>query len=59
MFFQHQPQQFPNIKSILCVCSREEVHQVYDTPLLELVFRAATVHRMYNDPRMVSSCPPF
>ena len=27
---------------------------MYDTPLLELVFRAATVHRMHNDPRMVS-----
>lgn len=26
---------------------------MYDTPLLELVFRAATVHRMHNDPRMV------
>ena len=36
------------------LCRREEVHQVYDTPLLELVFRAATVHRMHNDPRMVS-----
>ena len=27
---------------------------MYNSPLLELVFRAATVHRMYNDPRMVS-----
>ncbi|CAK0739029.1 hypothetical protein CVIRNUC_001127 [Coccomyxa viridis] len=36
--------------------TREEVHQVYDTPLLELVFRAATVHRMHNDPRMVQRC---
>lgn len=38
----------------VCWCSREDVHQVYNSPLLELVFRAATVHRMYNDPRMVS-----
>lgn len=27
---------------------------MYNSPLLELVFRAASVHRMYNDPRMVS-----
>lgn len=32
---------------------REEISQVYNTPLLELIFRAATVHRMYNDPSMV------
>lgn len=34
---------------------REEVSEVYHTPLLDLVFRAATVHRMYNDPQMVST----
>ncbi|PNH01015.1 Biotin synthase, partial [Tetrabaena socialis] len=32
--------------------TREEVSEVYSTPLLDLVFRAATVHRMYNDPSM-------
>ena len=32
--------------------SRQEVKEVYDTPLMELVFKAATVHRMYHDPRM-------
>jgi hypothetical protein len=26
---------------------------VYNTPLLDLVFKAASVHRMYNDPQMV------
>jgi biotin synthase len=35
---------------------REEISQVYNTPLLDLIFRAATVHRMYNDPRMVRPC---
>ena len=35
---------------------REEISQVYNTPLLELIFRAATVHRMYNDPQMVRLC---
>jgi biotin synthase len=33
--------------------SREEVTEVYNTPLMELVYHAATVHRMYNDPAMV------
>lgn len=34
------------------VCSsREEVKEVFDTPLMELVYKAATVHRMYHDPR--------
>ena len=34
-------------------CRREEVADVFATPLLELVYHAATVHRMYNDPSMV------
>lgn len=36
--------------------TREEVAEVYSTPLLELVFQAAQVHRMYNDPSMVQRC---
>ncbi|GIL50071.1 hypothetical protein Vafri_6389 [Volvox africanus] len=36
--------------------TREEVSEVYSTPLLELVYRAASVHRMYNDPSMVQRC---
>lgn len=43
----------------LATYRRAEVHSIYDTPLLELVFRAATVHRMHNDPRMVTFPPPF
>ncbi len=35
---------------------------VYNTPLLDLVYHAASVHRMYNDPQMVrsgrQSCQP-
>ncbi len=31
----------------------EEVEQVYNSPLLELVYKAATLHRKYNDPREV------
>lgn len=34
-------------------CRREEVAEVYNTPLLDLVYQAASVHRMYNDPSMV------
>ncbi len=30
---------------------------MFSTPLLELVFHAASVHRMYNDPQMVRSAP--
>ncbi|KAF8066187.1 BIO2 [Scenedesmus sp. PABB004] len=36
--------------------TREEVTAVYDTPLIDLVYKAATVHRMYNDPAMVQRC---
>ena len=31
---------------------RQEVKEVYDAPLMELVYKAATVHRMFHDPRM-------
>ncbi|KAL3130881.1 hypothetical protein ABBQ38_000209 [Trebouxia sp. C0009 RCD-2024] len=36
--------------------SREEVAAVYNTPLLDLVYKAASIHRMYNDPQMVQRC---
>jgi biotin synthase len=29
----------------------DELRAVYDTPLLELVFQAATVHRRHHNPR--------
>jgi hypothetical protein len=32
---------------------RDEVSEVFHSPLLELVFAAASVHRMHNDPSMV------
>lgn len=34
----------------------EEIKAVYDTPLLELVYRAATLHRKYNDTAEVQVC---
>lgn len=30
---------------------------MYNTPLLDLVYKAASVHRMYNDPQMVRLSP--
>lgn len=34
----------------------EEIHEVYNMPLLELVFRAANLHRKYNDTAEVQVC---
>lgn len=33
--------------------SKEELQNLYNTPLLELVFRAATIHREYHNPQEV------
>lgn len=34
----------------------EEVYEIYNMPLLELVFKAATVHKKYNDTAEVQVC---
>lgn len=36
--------------------SREEVEEIYHTPVLELVYEAATVHRAFHDPSEVQVC---
>lgn len=36
--------------------SRDEIQKIYDTPLMELVFRAASVHRQYHDPSKIQLC---
>ncbi|MCB0310732.1 MAG: biotin synthase BioB [Bdellovibrionales bacterium] len=36
--------------------STEEVREIYETPLLELIFRAAEVHRHFHDPSEVQVC---
>lgn len=36
--------------------TREEITEIYNTPILELIYRAATVHREHNDPREVQVC---
>lgn len=35
---------------------RKEIQTIYDTPLLDLVFRAAAVHRQHHDPSKVQLC---
>src|SRR5689334_4254656 len=36
--------------------SPHEIRAIYDAPLLDLVFRAAAVHRQFHDPREVQVC---
>lgn len=36
--------------------SLEEIHEIYNTPLLELIYKAATVHKEYNDTAEVQVC---
>lgn len=36
--------------------TKEEIHTIYHSPILELIYRAATVHRQHNDPQEVQVC---
>jgi len=36
--------------------AKEEIQAIYDSPLLDLVFRAASVHREHHDPRKIQLC---
>eukprot|EP00884_Botryococcus_braunii_P003223 jgi/Botrbrau1/12901/Bobra.0299s0017.1 len=54
--FTEEPRWLRELGVIRNDWTREEVAEVYETPLLDLVYRAATVHRMYNDPQMVQRC---
>ncbi|KAF4315714.1 hypothetical protein BBO99_00009193 [Phytophthora kernoviae] len=36
--------------------TKDEIQTIYDQPLLELVYKAATVHRMHFDPTEVQQC---
>ena len=36
--------------------TREEIAEIYNTPVLELMYRAATVHREHHDPQEVQVC---
>ncbi len=36
--------------------TRQEIEEIYDRPVLELIFQAATIHRQYNNSRDVQVC---
>lgn len=36
--------------------TREEITEIYNTPVLDLIYQAASVHRMYHDSREVQVC---
>jgi len=36
--------------------TREEIQAIYDQPIMELIYAAATVHRAYNNPSEVQVC---
>jgi biotin synthase len=35
---------------------KQEIQKIYDAPLLDLVFRAAAVHRQHHDPSKIQLC---
>ncbi|KAF9452533.1 biotin synthase [Macrolepiota fuliginosa MF-IS2] len=35
---------------------RKEIKEIYDSPLMDLVFRAASVHRQHQDPSKIQLC---
>ena len=36
--------------------TRAEITQIFNTPILDLIYQAATVHRQYHDPQEVQVC---
>lgn len=36
--------------------SRQQIQKIYDGPLLDLVFRAATIHRQHHHPGKIQLC---
>lgn len=36
--------------------TREEIKEIYDTSIMDLIYRGATVHRAYHDPNEVQVC---
>ncbi|MCP4520429.1 MAG: biotin synthase BioB [Cytophagales bacterium] len=36
--------------------TKEEIREIYDMPIMELIYRANTVHREFNDPQEVQVC---
>jgi len=44
------------ISSVRNDWSRQEIQKIYDSPLLDLVFRAGSVHREHHDPSKIQLC---
>ena len=36
--------------------TREEIAEIFNAPIMDLIYRSATVHRTYHDPREVQVC---
>lgn len=36
--------------------AKQEIQKIYNTPLLDLVYRAAAVHRQHHDPSKIQLC---
>ncbi len=36
--------------------TRKEIEEIYNSPVLDLIYKAATVHREFNDPQEVQVC---
>src|SRR5688572_16051947 len=36
--------------------TREEISEIYNTPILELIYQAGTIHRAYHDAQEVQVC---
>ncbi|MEM6525034.1 MAG: biotin synthase BioB [Bacteroidota bacterium] len=36
--------------------TRQEIAEIYNSPILDLIYKAASVHREYNDPQEVQVC---
>ena len=35
---------------------KDEIFAIYNTPFLELVYQAATVHRQFHNPKQIQVC---
>ncbi len=46
----------PNVSQTRHDWTKKEIQDIYDSPLLDLVFRAASVHRQSHDPTKIQLC---
>ncbi|KAK0245949.1 biotin synthase [Armillaria nabsnona] len=50
------PASFPSSPVTRHDWTKQEIKQIYDSPLLDLVFRSASVHRQHHDPNKIQLC---